>query len=155
MSASPKLGATMSVSTKIVDSWAMLAWLQDEPGAAAVDAFFQEADAGRLQLLMSWINVGETFSILAWRKGLHVAEEFLKRLPSLPIRLVLPDQDAILEMARLKSSGRPALGYTDAFAASLALHEHATIITGDPDIAALRDLVTVDWVGRPLAPNNA
>jgi len=131
----------------------MLAWLQDEPNAATVDAFLQDAEAGKLQLVMSWINAGETFYILARRQGLPVAEEFLIRLPSLPIRLVLPDQDAIIAAARLKSARQ--LAYADAFAASLALHEHATVITGDPEIAALCDLVTVDWVGLPPAPNNA
>jgi ribonuclease VapC len=139
--------------TKVIDSWAMLAWLQDEPSAATVDAFLQDAEAGKLQLVMSWINAGETFYILARRKGLPVAEEFLIRLPSLPIRLVLPDRDAVIAAARLKSARQ--LAYADAFAASLALHEHATVITGDPEIAVLRDLVTVDWIGLPAAPNNA
>ena len=129
----------------------MLAWLQDEPNAATVDAFLQDAEAGKLQLVMSWINAGETFYILARRQGLPVAEEFLIRLPSLPIRLVLPDRDAVIAAARLKSARQ--LAYADAFAASLALHEHATVITGDPEIAALRDLVTVDWIGLPPAPN--
>jgi hypothetical protein len=36
----------------------MIAWLLDQEAAPSVEAIMQEADAGNLQLLMSWINVG-------------------------------------------------------------------------------------------------
>lgn len=77
----------------------MVAWVQDEPAAPAVEGFLQDADSGNIDLLMSWLNVAETFYILAKRKSPHVAEEFLRRLPSLPIRIVLPDEDAIMRGA--------------------------------------------------------
>jgi predicted nucleic acid-binding protein len=135
----------MPESSKVVDSWAMVAWIRDEAGAESVERFFQQADAGKLQLLMSWINVGETFYILVRKRSLQIAEQFLVRLPSLPIRLVLPNEDDILAAARLKSSRR--LAYADAFAAALAIREGATVITGDPELAALKDLLSVDWIG--------
>jgi uncharacterized protein with PIN domain len=46
---------------KIIDSWAMIAWVGDEPGSSAMQDFLEQADSGRLQLLMSVLNVGETF----------------------------------------------------------------------------------------------
>ena len=55
----------MPASIKVVDSWAMVAWIQDEPAAPAVEAILQAADAGTVELCMSWINVAETFYILA------------------------------------------------------------------------------------------
>lgn len=74
----------------------MIAWLLNQAAAPAVESFIQEADAGNLQLLMSWMNVGEVFYIISKRHGARQAEEFLNRLPSLPIRLVLPDEEGIL-----------------------------------------------------------
>ena len=54
----------MPESSKVVDSWAMVAWIRDEAGAESVERFFQQADAGKLQLLMSWINVGKRSTFL-------------------------------------------------------------------------------------------
>ena len=131
-------------AAKVVDSWALVAWVQEEPGGSAVDRFLLRADAGELQLLMSWYNVAETFYTVAKRKKLAVAEEFLTRLPSLPIRLVLPDEEGIIAAARVKASHAVALG--DAFAIALAQSEAASVVTGDPEIRRSK-LVPVDWVG--------
>jgi predicted nucleic acid-binding protein len=135
----------MPGSTKVVDSWAMIAWLLDQEAEPKVEAIIQKADAGNLQLLMSWINVGEVYYITAKRYGREKAEAFLQRPPSLPIRVVLPDEADIIAAARLKGSRR--LAYADAFAAALALREGATVITGDPELAALKDLLSIDWIG--------
>jgi predicted nucleic acid-binding protein len=129
---------------KVIDSWAMVAWIQDEPGGSALEALLLKADLNKLQLLMSWYNVAETFYTVAKRKQLAIAEEFLARLPSLPIRLVLPDEEGIMAAARVKASHSVALG--DAFAIALAQSEAASVITGDPEIRRSK-LVPVDWVG--------
>jgi len=50
--------------SKVVDAWAIIAWLLDQGAAPVVESFMQEADAGNLHLLMSWINVGEVYYII-------------------------------------------------------------------------------------------
>ena len=139
----------MMPESKVVDSWAIIAWLLDQIGASQVQAFLEAADTGNLQIFMSWINVGEVYYIAARRHGRDKAENFLQRLPSLPIRVELPEESDILEAARLKSSRR--LAYADAFAVALAIRERAAIITGDPQIAALKDLLMIDWIGPERA----
>jgi len=134
----------MPGSTKVVDSWAMVAWVQDELAAPIVESFLQDADSGNIQLLMSWLNVAETFYILAKRKNPKIAEEFLVRLPSLPIRIVLPDEKSIMRAARVKAAHTVAFG--DSFAIALAQDEHASVITGDDEIRRCA-LVPVDWIG--------
>lgn len=94
--------------------------------------------------MMSWLNVAETFYILAKRNSAAVAEEFLIRLPSLPIRIVLPDEEGIMAAARIKAVHPVAFG--DAFAIALAHAEHASVITGDDEIRRCA-LVPVDWIG--------
>jgi predicted nucleic acid-binding protein len=130
--------------SKVVDAWAMIVWLLDQPAAPAVDSLIQEADAGNLHLLMSWINVGEVYYIIAKRHGRDRAADFLDRLPSLPIRVVLPDEDAILAAAEVKASH--PVSYSDAFAISLAQSEKGSVITGDDEIRQC-GLVPVDWLG--------
>jgi uncharacterized protein len=123
----------------------MVAWIRHEPAAPLVRQFILDAESIRIKLLMSWINVAETFYIIAKRNDLKIAEEFLIRLPSLPIRVVLPDEDGIMGAARVKATHPVALG--DAFAIALAQAEQASVITGDDEI---RDcgVVPVDWVGE-------
>ncbi len=130
--------------TKIIDSWAIIVWLLDQPAAPAVEAFIQAADEGKLHLIMSWVNVGDVFYIISRRHGKERAADFIDRLPSLPIRLVLPDEDAILAAAAIKAAH--PVSYSDAFAISLAQSEKASVITGDDEIRQC-GLVPVDWLG--------
>lgn len=132
-------------STKVVDSWALVARVRKEPAAPLVRQILLDAQIGKLTLLMSSINVAETFYILAKRDNLGVAEEFLTRLPSLPIRVVPPREDDIMAAARIKAEHAVAFG--DAFAISLALAEGAEVITWDEEIRRC-GMVPVDWVGR-------
>jgi predicted nucleic acid-binding protein len=134
----------MPGSSKVVDSWALVAWIRKEPAAPLVRHFLEEAQAGRVELVMSLINVAETFYILAKRDSMGVAEEFLTRLPSLPIRVVSPDADDILIAARIKAAHPVAFG--DAFAIALARSNDAEVITGDDEIRRCR-MVRVAWVG--------
>jgi len=131
--------------SKVIDSWALLAWLRAEPPAAHVNTVLQQADAGELQLLMSWINVGEVYYMLVRKHDPTLAEEFLARLPSLPIRLMVPNEEDIIAAARLKATRR--LAYADAFAAALTQRENATLITGDPELRDMTDVLRVEWIG--------
>ena len=42
-----------------LDAFAWLAWLQDEPGAAAVQHWLDQAEAARAECVTSIINLGE------------------------------------------------------------------------------------------------
>ena len=94
---------------------------------------------------MSWINAGEVYYMLARKHDAKTAEEFLIRLPSLPIRLVLPEEEDIIAAAKLKSAYR--ISYADAFAAALGIKENAAVITGDPKLRDLAGVVAVEWIG--------
>jgi predicted nucleic acid-binding protein len=131
-------------ASKVVDAWAMIAWLLDQTAAPAVESLIQQADAGELHLLMSWMNVGEVYYIIFKRHGRERAEEFLNRLPSLPIRLVLPDEDGILAAAAVKAAH--PVSFSDAFAIALAQAEKASVITGDDEIRQCA-VVPVEWIG--------
>jgi ribonuclease VapC len=130
--------------SKVVDAWAMIAWLLDQAAAPTVESFIQEADAGNLQLLMSWMNIGEVYYIISKRHGRARGREFLNRLPALPIRLVLPVEDDILAAAEVKAAH--PVSFSDAFAIALAQAEKASVITGDGEIRKCA-VVPVDWVG--------
>ena len=105
--------------SKVVDAWALLAWVRNEqPAADHILDNLEQAELGSLNLAMSWINVGEVYSMLVRKHDRKTAEEFLTRLPSLPIRLLLPDEDDIIAVAKLKATRQ--ISYADASAAALA-----------------------------------
>jgi uncharacterized protein len=124
----------------------LLAWLRNEqPAADHVRDCLQRAEEGTLQLFMSWINAGEVYYMLARKHNAKPAEEFLTRLPSLPIQVVLPDEQDIVAAAKLKSARK--ISYADGFAAALAEKETAALITGDPELGEMADVLTIEWIG--------
>ena len=85
--------------------------------------------------------------MLSRKHGAKSVAEFLKRLPSLLIRVVLPDEEDIIPAAKLKSTRK--ISYSDGFAAALAIKETAPLITGDPELREMSDPLTVEWIGPP------
>jgi len=97
-----------------------------------------------MELTMSWINVAEVYYTLAKRSTPAMADQFLTRVPSLPIALIAPDEQEIMRAARIKAAHPIAFG--DAFAISLAQALNASVITGDEEIRRCR-AVRVTWIG--------
>lgn len=131
------------MNTLVLDTWALLEWLLGQPAAPRVRELLA-GPAGQ-QLLMSWVNIGEVIFLLERKGCRRDPEEFLRRLPSLPIRLVAPSAECCIRAARIRSQSN--LSYADAFAIDLAKQEQGSIVTGDPAIAA-SGLVNTVWVGN-------
>ncbi len=51
----------------------------------------------------------------------------------------------MIEAAKLKSGRR--ISYADAFAVTLAVREGATLVTGDPELRGMQDILRVEWLG--------
>lgn len=130
---------------KVMDSWGILALVRNEEPAAAVRRLLLEADSGSLKLIMSWVNAGEVYYMLCRKQSVQVAETFLEELPTLPIQLVLPTADDFISAARLKATRR--ISYADGFAAALAIHHQAPVVTGDPELREMADVLTLEWIG--------
>lgn len=61
-------------SVYILDSFALLAYLEDEAGAEQVEARLAQAEQGEAQVLLSLINFGECLSIVEQERGVAQAE---------------------------------------------------------------------------------
>lgn len=134
--------------TKVLDAWAVIAWLQDEkPASDLVRSLLVQSESGSIELVMSWINVGEVYYTLVRRHGSTSAEEFIANLPSMPLATVVPDRNAILAAARWK--GLHKLSYADAFAVEIAVRLSATLVSGDPELQGLErlGLLELQWLG--------
>jgi predicted nucleic acid-binding protein len=110
----------------VLDSWALLAYLRDEPAAARIE---DEWLADRPAICS--INLGEVFYILIRDLGEEVAAEQIDAVRR-NSNLVEPDWDLVAEAARLKATGR--LAYADAFCIATAQRLDGPLLTGDPEI---------------------
>jgi ribonuclease VapC len=129
---------------RLLDSYAILAFLNDEEGAQRVAGFLDDAVETGAALLVNEINVGEVYYIVAKHRSEDAAEEVLLHLERIPLELVSNTFDDVLEAARLKA--RFPLSYADAFALATAIRFDARLVTGDPEFETAEDLVDVDWI---------
>lgn len=115
--------------TVVLDSWAVLRYLEDvEPSASLVADLLEDE-----RPLMSWINLGEVHYIVRRAHGEEDAVETVRDLRDV-IEVRLPDERLVLDAARLKADH--PMAYADAFGAALAIAEDATLWTGDPELLA-------------------
>ena len=141
------------MTASVLDSWAVIGWLQgEEPARAKVRELLEQASRGAAKVSISLINVGEVFYLIAKRHGAAPAERFLADLAMMPIQSLLPDRKLILGAARLKS--RYSISYADAFAAETARDQNASLVTGDPELWQLCQHEPIDllWLGKKHHP---
>jgi ribonuclease VapC len=129
---------------RLLDSYAILAFLNDEDGADHVARLLENAARDGLPLLVNEINVGEVYYIVAKHRSQDAAEQVLLHLDRLPLELAANSFDDVMEAARLKA--RLPLSYADAFALATAIRFGARLVTGDPEFAAAGHLVEVEWL---------
>lgn len=136
-------------SVKVLDAWAIIAWLKDEARASdAVDELWERARSGKIRLVLNVINLGEVLYITSRAQGSDAADLVLAELQELPLEIRPAPNHLVLEAARLKARYR--ISYADAFAVATALREKGTLITGDAELKALKDsgLIEMRWVGK-------
>lgn len=112
----------------VLDSYALLALVQDEAGASAVQALLRRAFGQQVQLAMSVINYGEVFYRSIRDRGLDQAALLMSDLESHPITFFDIDLELIRVSAELKAIH--LISYADCIAAALTQRLGATVVTG-------------------------
>ncbi len=128
----------------VLDSFALLAYLENEDGALLVQDILTKASRGADQVLLSLINYGECIYIVERERGLLQAQTMIGMVEQLPIEIVDVDRTHVLAAAHLKAHF--PISYADAFVVSLAQQRQATVLTGDPEFSKIQHLVTVQWL---------
>ncbi|MBI4296327.1 MAG: type II toxin-antitoxin system VapC family toxin [Chloroflexi bacterium] len=132
----------------VLDSYALLAYLEGEPGSRRVMELMEAARDGKCRLYMCVVNLGEVMHIVERGRGLPKAQETLARIDELPIEIVEVDRNLTLTAAHLKMNC--PIAYADCFAAALAQTKNAALVTGDPEFHKLPPdcQVQIEWLGR-------
>lgn len=128
----------------VLDSFALLAYLQAEPGGAMVKTILHEAKAGQAAAFISLINLGEVLYKLERQQGAGSVPGSIALLESLPLIVAEATRARVYAAAHLKANY--AISYADTFVAALAQELDAVVLTGDPEFRKLGDTVRVQWL---------
>lgn len=128
----------------VLDSYAVLAYLQGEEGAEELRFLFSEAGKNKVKLFLSVVNLGEAVYIIERAAGLPAVHKFLALLHELPVEVVGVDLEMALEAAHFKAS--LPIAYADCFALALAKITNSRVVTGDPEFKKAERLAPVHWL---------
>jgi predicted nucleic acid-binding protein len=130
----------------VLDSYALLAYFEAEPGSGQVGTLLEAAREGECRLYMCVINLGEVAYIVERERGLPKAQETLARVNELPIEVVDADLTLTLAAAHIKTNC--PIAYADCFAAALSQLKNATLVTGDPEFGKIKAdrRVQIEWM---------
>jgi predicted nucleic acid-binding protein len=132
----------------VLDSFALLAYLQGEAGMPRVRTVLEDAEARRSVAYLSLINLGEVLYITEREQGLEQAQRALGAVEQSPLEIVAVERTTVLAAAHIKA--RFPVSYADAFAVVTAQDQGAVILTGAPEFESIADagLVAVEWLPR-------
>ena len=136
------------MATKVLDSWALLAFFEDEPAADEVEKLLQQAVEEKHRLLLSVVNWGEVYYNTMRQVSREAAEQTAQEIAALPIDIIGVSDDLALAKQAAIFKATHKLAYADCFAAALAKQKNAELITGDPEFKAVAGEVKVGWLPK-------
>jgi len=128
----------------VLDSWAIMSYLGGEPSAEKVADIMADAHEGGVPLLMTVVNAGEVWYILAREVSVAEADSSIRQLRQLGISFIDADWDLAREAAGFKSKHK--MSFADCFAAALAKQKKAQLITGDKEFTQVQGNISITWL---------
>jgi len=128
----------------VLDSWAVIAYLEDEPAAERVADIISDAHEQGIPLFMTVVNAGEVWYIVAREASASDAEASIKQLRDLGIEFVGADWDLAKDAGQFKSKNK--MSFADCFAAALAKQRKAHLATGDREFKQIEQEITINWL---------
>lgn len=136
------MSAKTPLSRYVLDSYAILAMLENQPGADRVSEVIASPNAA---VFMSVVNLGEVLYVVERRRTRKAAADVAQALVATEeIRLVDVTFERVQIAAGVKALG--GLSYADCFAVALAKEVKGAILTGDPEFAKAGAGVVIEWL---------
>ena len=132
----------------VLDSSALIAQLNDEQGAEIVEQIFLSAQQESNTILIHAASIAEVYYDFLKRADLTLAEQFLKDVNQLPLKVVTEISfDLIKAMGHFKTKYK--ISFADIFVLATAKLNNAAIITSDHhefDIIEVSGELTFEWI---------
>jgi uncharacterized protein len=132
------------VTAKVLDSYALLAFFGDEPGADFVRSLLLKAEERDLELFMSVVNLGEVWYAIARTATPKTADQYIHEIQGMAISIVDADWGLTRKAAEYKAMGN--IAYGDCFAAALAKNNKAELVTGNKEFESLEGEIKIAWI---------
>lgn len=134
------------MANRVLDSWALIAFFEDEPAAGAVEEILDQANRDKHRLYLSAVNWAEIYYNTMREVSREAAEDQARMIANLPIDVIGVGDDLKLarQAAAFKATYR--LSLADAFAVALAKEKKAELVTGDPEFNALEKEIKIKWL---------
>ncbi len=132
------------MATKVLDSYALMAFFEDESGADFVRGLIQKAVESDTNLLMSVVNLGEIWYSIARTNSLEIADQYVHEIKGMAIEIIDIDWTLTRQAAAFKVNGN--ISYADCFAAALAKVHKAELVTGDKEFKPLEGEIKILWL---------
>ena len=134
------------MATKVLDSWALIAFFEGEPAAPEVKKILLKAEAGGHKLLMSAVSWGEVYYNTMREVSQQTAEQIVQEIAGMPIEIVPVDADCHLARQAAIYKATHKMSYADCFVAALGKIKNAEVVTGDPEFKALAKEISIAWL---------
>lgn len=128
----------------VLDSYALMAFFEGEPGADAVRKLLLDAENDKCRLLMSVVNLGEIWYSIARVKDAKTADRYIDEVRGMAIEVLDADWETTRQAAAFKRGG--GLAYADCYAAAVAALNDAKLITGDKEFEKIEDEIDIVWL---------
>ena len=129
---------------QVLDSFALIAYFRDEPGAETVENLLVAAGKKDTSLQMTDVNYAEVKYSIVKKDGAEAWEVAAKILQGLPIEFHSTTRAMADAAADFKARFRMSLA--DAFAAALAKDKKTELVTGDPEFKGLEKEIKILWL---------
>jgi ribonuclease VapC len=130
--------------TYILDTFALIAYLQDESAASRIQQVLEDAEKEKCHVFVSVINLGEMLYITERRGGVAKVQDVLALVRRLPIEILPVNEETVLAAAHIKANY--TVSYADAFAIVAAQGFGGSVLTGDPEFGEVEEIVRVEWL---------
>ena len=134
----------MRPTRRVLDSYGLIAFLRDEPGADDIRNLFRSARDSQRPLLLCAVNWGEVYYITLRTNGPDRAEQVARLISTLPIEVIPADLELARQAAEFKAKKK--MSYADCFAAALAKSKKAELVTGDKEFKQVEREVKILWI---------
>jgi ribonuclease VapC len=128
----------------VLDSYALIAYLDKEAGYAEVAKLFEDCVEKDREVFVCVVNWGEVIYHALRSGGESMSRLAEDAMSALPIEIVEVNKELTLQAAHLKATNK--MSYADCFAAALAIKRKCELVTGDKEFEQLKHDIKVRWI---------
>ena len=132
------------MKTTVLDSYAVITYLQRQSGYEEVSEIFEECSAKDREAFLCVVNWGEVIYHALRNGGEQRAQLAEETMRAIPITIVEANKELTYQAARLKATHK--MSYADCFAAATAMKRKCELVTGDKEFKQVEKEIKIRWI---------